>query len=120
PFMLRTDRLASIIQGAPISFRGIMVGQVLGYELSDKDGSATVQIFVKAPHDALVHEGTRFWNASGFAVEMGSAGLRLQTESIQAILTGGVAFDVPPGGDAGAVSKGGSAFELYPNAAKGR
>src|SRR6202012_1314049 len=113
PFMLRTDRLASIIQGAPISFRGIMVGQVLGYELSDKDGSATVQIFVKAPHDGLVHDGSRFWNASGFSVEMGGSGLRLQTESLQAILTGGVAFDVPPGGDIGDVAKPNSSFELY-------
>ena len=119
-YVLRTDRLGSIIQGAPISFRGIMVGQVLGYELSDKDGSATVQIFVKAPHDALVHDGSRFWNASGFSVEMGGSGLRLQTESLQAILTGGVAFDVPPGGDIGDVAKPNSSFELYSNVEKAR
>lgn len=119
-YVLKTDRLGSIIQGAPISFRGIMVGQVLGYELSDKDGSATVQIFVKAPHDALVHEGTRFWNASGFSVELGSSGPRLQTESLQAILTGGVSFDVPPGGESGEVAKPNSSFELYPNVEKAR
>jgi paraquat-inducible protein B len=119
-FMLRTNRLGSIIQGAPISFRGIMVGQVLGYELSDKDGSATVQIFVKAPHDVLVHEGSRFWNASGFAVELGGSGLRLQTESLQAILTGGVAFDVPPGGDIGDIAKPNASFELYSNVEKAR
>ncbi|HMA52215.1 MAG TPA: MlaD family protein, partial [Magnetospirillaceae bacterium] len=119
-YVLKTGRLGSIIQGAPISFRGIKVGQVLGYELSDQDGTATVQIFVQAPHDTLVREGSRFWNASGFTVEMGAAGLRLQTESIQAILTGGVAFDVPPGGDAGDVAKGGSIFELYPNVEKAR
>jgi len=114
-YVLKTGRLGSIIQGAPISFRGIKVGEVLGYELSDQDGTATVQIFVQAPHDTLVHEGSRFWNASGFTVEMGASGLRLQTESIQAILTGGIAFDVPPGGDTGDVVKGGSTFELYPN-----
>lgn len=114
-YVLKTSRLGSIIQGAPISFRGIKVGQVLGYQLSDQDGTATVQIFVQSPHDTLVHEGSRFWNASGFSVEMGSSGLKLQTESMQAILTGGVAFDVPPGGDSGEVSKGGSVFELYPN-----
>jgi paraquat-inducible protein B len=119
-YVLKTDRLGSIIQGAPISFRGIKVGQVLGYQLSDKDGTATVQIFVQAPHDTLVHEGTRFWNASGFTVELGSTGLRLQTESIQAILTGGIAFDVPPGGEVGEVAKPNTAFELYPNVEKAR
>jgi paraquat-inducible protein B len=117
-YVLKTGRLGSIIQGAPISFRGIKVGEVLGYELSDQDGTATVQIFVQAPHDTLVHEGSRFWNASGFTVEMGASGLRLQTESIQAILTGGIAFDVPPGGDTGEVAKGGATFELYPNVDK--
>ena len=119
-YVLKTNRLGSIIQGAPISFRGIKVGQVLGYQLSDQDGTATVQIFVQTPHDTLVHEGSRFWNASGFSVEMGASGLKLQTESIQAILSGGVAFDVPPGGDSGDVAKGGAVFELYPNVDKAR
>ncbi len=119
-FVLKTGRLGSIIQGAPISFRGIKVGQVLGYQLSDEDGTATVQIFVQKPHDTLVHEGSRFWNASGFTVELGSAGLRMQTESIQAILTGGIAFDVPPGGESGEIAKANSVFELYPNVDKAR
>jgi paraquat-inducible protein B len=119
-FVLKADRLGSIIQGAPVSFRGIKVGQILGYELSDQEGSATVQIFVRAPHDALVHEGTRFWNASGVTVELGSNGLRLQTESLQAILTGGIAFDVPPGGEAGATAQAGATFILYSNAEKAR
>jgi len=119
-FVLKTGRLGSIIQGAPVSFRGIKVGQVLGYQLSDEDGTATVQIFVQKPHDSLVHEGSRFWNASGITVEMGSGGLRLQTESIQAILTGGIAFDVPPGGEAGEVAKPNATYELYPNVEKAR
>ena len=119
-FVLKSDRLGSIIQGAPITFRGIKVGQILGYELSDKDGSATVQIFVKAPHDTLVHEGTRFWNASGLSVELGSAGVRLQTESLESIVTGGIAFDVPPGGEMGGVAKGGAEFTLYPNIDKAK
>jgi paraquat-inducible protein B len=119
-FVLKSDRLGSIIQGAPITFRGIKVGQILGYKLSDKDGTATVQIFVKAPHDTLVHEGTRFWNASGLSVELGSAGVRLQTESLESIVTGGIAFDVPPGGEMGTVAKDGAEFTLYPNIDKAR
>lgn len=119
-FVLTSDRLGSIIQGAPITFRGIKVGQILGYELSDKDGTATVQIFVKAPHDSLVHEGSRFWNASGLTVELGNSGVRVQTESLETIVTGGIAFDVPPGGDMGQVAKTGASFTLYPNIEKAK
>jgi paraquat-inducible protein B len=112
-YILHTRNLGSISQGAPVLFHGIRVGQVLGYQLSDADGRATVQVFVRAPHDTLIHEGTRFWNASGIAVDVGSEGLRVQAESLAAILAGGVAFDVPPGGDAGPPAKPLASFILY-------
>lgn len=112
-FTLHTERLGSISQGSPVSYHGIKVGEVLGYELSDDDGSATVHIFVRSPHDKLVHEGSRFWNAGGITFALGSDGLKLQTESLQSILAGGVAFDVPRGGSAGPLAKVGATFTLY-------
>ena len=104
-FILHTRKLSSIGQGVPITFRGLRVGQVLDYSLSDVDGSATVKAFVQAPHDKLVHDGSRFWNASGIAVEVAGDGLRLQTDSLESVLGGGISFDVPPGGEAGPIAK---------------
>ena len=63
-----------------------------------------------------MHEGTRFWNSSGIAVEFGSEGLRVQTESLEAILAGGVAFDVPPGGVPGPGAWPLSSFDLFADA----
>lgn len=114
-YTLHAARLGSIGAGAPISYHGIEVGEVLGTTLSDADGSAAVRIFVRAPHDRLVHDGTRFWNASGIAVEFGSEGVRVQSESLEAILAGGIAFDVPFGGTAGAVAPPLSQFDLFAN-----
>ena len=119
-YVLHGSRLGSISQGAPVSYHGVRVGEVLGYQLSDDDGSATVQVFVQAPHDKLVHDGTRFWNASGIAVAVGSEGVRLQSESVQAILAGGVAFDVPRGGELGPVAPAASVFTLYGDEDKAR
>ena len=119
-YVLHGSRLGSISQGSPVSYHGIKVGEVLGYELSDEDGSATVQVFVRAPHDRLVHEGTRFWNASGISVDLDSEGLRFETESIQAILAGGVAFDVPAGGELGPPAKPSAVFALYGNEGQAR
>ncbi len=112
-YVLHARRLGSVSQGSPVSYHGIQVGQVLGYTLSDDDGSATLRVFVRAPHDRLVHDGTRFWNSSGVALELGSDGLRVQTDSLETILAGGVAFDVPQGGETGPTAKPSSAFELY-------
>ena len=112
-FVLHASRLGSITGGTPVSYHGVQVGQVLGYTLSDLDGSATVRIFVRAPHDRIVHEGTRFWNASGIAVELGSEGLRVQSGSLEAILAGGIAFDVPRGGLPGPRARPLSGFTLF-------
>ena len=112
-YVLHGERLGSISQGAPVSFHGVKVGEVLGYELSDDDGSATIQVFVRAPHDKLVHEGTRFWNASGISVDVGSEGLRLEAESLESVLAGGVAFDRLANVEPGALAKPATIFQLY-------
>lgn len=94
-FILTSRELGSIGRGSQISFRGLPVGEVLGYELSPNRQELTILIFVKEPYDALVREGTRFWNASGIEMSLGASGVSLRTESLQAILTGGVAFETP-------------------------
>lgn len=116
-YTLHATHLGSITQGAPIYYRGINVGQVLGYALSDADGSVTVRIFIRAPHERLVHEGTRFWNASGIAVTAGSDGLKIQSESLWTLLAGGIDFDVPAGAEVGAPAKADASYALYEDAA---
>ena len=116
-YTLHATHLGSITQGAPVYYRGLSVGQVLGYELSDVDRSVTVRIFIRAPHDQLVHEGTRFWNASGVAVTVGSDGLKIQSESLWTLLAGGIDFDVPPGGEVGAPAKPDASYTLYEDVA---
>ena len=51
--------------GSPIFFRDLDVGTVLGWDIGDMVESVTIHAFVRAPYDSYVHDGTRFWNASG-------------------------------------------------------
>jgi paraquat-inducible protein B len=94
-YVLRADTLGSVGRGAPVYFRGIEVGQVLGYELADDKHSLMVRIFVRAPHDRLVHTNSRFWNASGVGFSTSGGSLRVQLASVQALLVGGIEFDTP-------------------------
>jgi paraquat-inducible protein B len=112
-FRLRTDELGSLLAGAPIFYRGVQVGEVLGYQLSDDLQDITLPIFIRAPHDTLIRSGSRFWNASGIDVKVGAEGVQVRTESVQAILTGGVAFDTPVSGMDGEPSPEGTVFPLY-------
>jgi len=114
-FWLRADTLGSLNVGAPVYYRQIAVGQVVSYKFSDDGRAVDIQLFIEAPHHAMVTENTRFWNASGVDVTLTAQGLKIDTQSMVSILGGGLAFDVPknelPGGEAAE----NAIFSLYPD-----
>jgi paraquat-inducible protein B len=114
-FVLRTDRLGSIGRGAPVYYRSIRVGQVLGHELAEDKQGLTIKVFIDAPNDQLVRAGSRFWNASGINVSVGADGVDVAMESLEALLAGGIAFDTPDINKPGEPAAGGTVFPLFAN-----
>jgi paraquat-inducible protein B len=92
---LHAARAGSLAIGAPVYFRQFQVGRVIDENLLP-DGGTRVTVFVDAPYDGFVKPVTRFWNASGIDVRLGADGLNVQTESLAAVLAGGLAFDDGP------------------------
>ena len=92
-YLLRASELGGLSRGSPVYFRGVQVGEVLGSALAQDAHSVGITIFVRAPHDGLIHPETRFWNASGFEFRTGAGGFRAKMESLQAVLLGGIGFD---------------------------
>ncbi|MCG6897900.1 MAG: MlaD family protein [Thiocapsa sp.] len=115
-FRLRSPTLGSLSVGSPVYYRQIQVGQVAGFSL-DPDGEAVdIEVFVSAPHDRLVSTSTRFWNASGVDFSLGASGIQVDTQSLMAVLIGGVSFDTPDTIDApGEQPTDEHVFPLYPN-----
>lgn len=112
-FRLKADRLGSINLGSPVFYRGLAVGEVLGWDLGDMAENVTIHAFVRAPFDQYVHEETHFWNASGVSLQLGAEGVRLQVESLRALLLGGIAFETPDGAQGPAVTDATFTFPLY-------
>jgi paraquat-inducible protein B len=112
-FTLRAPKLGSVSAGSSIFFRGIDVGGVLGYHLDENGKDVSIFGFVRAPYDALVRQGSRFWNASGIDVSLTAAGVNVRTESLQSILTGGIAFDTPVSGSASPLADDNATFPLF-------
>jgi paraquat-inducible protein B len=92
-FVLKALDMGSLDVGAPIFFRRLQVGQVTSYRLNDDGRGVTLKVFVNAPYDRYVHEDTRFWQASGIDVTLGTTGLTINTQSLISILIGGLAFE---------------------------
>jgi paraquat-inducible protein B len=112
-FLLRATELGSLDIGAPVYYRQIQVGQVIGYELEDEGQSLRIKIFINAPHDKLVRKNTRFWNASGFDLKLDASGLTLNTQSVVSIMMGGIAFDTPTSLEVGGPAQEDQLFRLY-------
>jgi paraquat-inducible protein B len=112
-FVLQAERLGSVSAGAPIFFRGIQVGSVLGHELDAEGRGVSIFAFVSAPYDAFIRRGSHFWNASGIDVSISGTGVNIRTESLQSILIGGIAFDTPLAESASPVAEEGAKFPLF-------
>jgi paraquat-inducible protein B len=111
---LHAARAGSLAIGAPVYFRQFQVGRVIDENLQ-QDGSTRVTVFVEAPYDGFVKPETRFWNASGIDVKLGADGLTVQTESLAAVIAGGVAFDDGPAEAIPAAADIPRQFALYKN-----
>ncbi len=112
-FMLKAKQLGSVSLGSPVFYRDLAVGEVLGWDLGDMAQSVTIHAFIRRPFDTYVHDGSRFWNASGLSVQLSGSGVDVQLESLKALLLGGVAFETPSDALKTAVSADGQGFTLY-------
>ena len=109
---LRAADGGSLAVGAPVLFKRIPVGRIENVELTDA-GDVMVDVFVRDPYDAFLTEGARFWNASGFSINLGAGGASLNVESLVSLLQGGLGFAQV--GSASEEVADGHVFELYPS-----
>jgi len=119
-FTLHADSLDSLSVGSPVHYRDIEVGRVVAYQLQEPrpgagGGGVDIQVFIHAPHHEQVRSNTRFWNASGVGLTVDANGVRVNTESVAALLLGGISYGTPPGVDPGPAVTDDTVFVLYPN-----
>jgi paraquat-inducible protein B len=114
-FTLRAANLGSVDVGSPVYFRRVRVGKTVSTELDKEGKGVVIQVFVNAPYDRFVTAGTRFWDVSGVAIALDSGGFRVETESLTAIVIGGIAFETPPQTRVTAPAAPDTAFTLFSN-----
>jgi paraquat-inducible protein B len=112
-FVLNAENLGSLGIGSPIYYRRLQAGQVIAYDLASDGKAVDLKVFVNAPYDQYVNPGTRFWNASGLDVSVGAGGVEVRTQSLVALLAGGLAFDTPPFAPQAEPAAANTAFTLY-------
>lgn len=112
-YVLQAENIGSLDTGSPVFYRDVQVGEVLGYNLGDGLGPVTINIFVRAPFDKLVRPQSHFWNSSGVTAVLQNGNFHIEFQSLAAIISGGVTFDLPQEGLNSAPSASGAQFHLF-------
>lgn len=111
--VLETRHRGSLGVGAPVYYRQVEVGQVTDYELSPDFGEVLVFVTIAERYRPLIRHNTRFWKVSGTRIEGGIfSGLTFTTESLEALLRGGIALATPGGEGVGPQVANGQHFQL--------
>lgn len=93
--ILRSNQRHGISAGAPVTWRGVDVGQVLSVNLSPDARHVDIGIRVDRAYRRLVRSSSKFWITSGFAMDVGLTGVKLNAESLSTIVRGGISFITP-------------------------
>lgn len=111
--VLSTARRGSIKPGVVVSYREVPVGKVTHFELGPTSDRVLIHALIEPRYAPLVRSGTRFWNASGIGVEAGLfKGVKVRTESLEALLEGGIAFATPDNALMGGPAQPGQTYAL--------
>ncbi|MCS2610214.1 intermembrane transport protein PqiB [Halomonas dongshanensis] len=103
----------SLRVGDPVSYQGYTVGRVEEATFDAETRTMQHQIFIEEPYKQLVTSSTRFWSTSGFDLRLDANGVRVNVESLEALLGGGVTFGVPEELPMGKPVEPGARFTLY-------
>jgi len=108
---LSTDDLGAMQKQTPILYRGVQVGEVLDFKLSDDGRRVLIHSRIHQEYAPLLRLNSKFWNAGGVDVHIGLfSGAQISAESASTVLSGGIAFATPP--DYGDMVTNGAVFPL--------
>lgn len=111
--VLEAESRLGLAEGAPVSYRGLSVGQIAQIGLSADRSRIELRALIAPGYADLVRQNTRFWVAGGLTLEAGLIeGLELRIQSLESLLAGGVALATPEA--LAPAANHGARFELLP------
>ncbi|QLE85372.1 MCE family protein [Shewanella sp. Scap07] len=105
---LSSDTLGSLDVGSQVYYRQIPVGKVISYRLETSE-KIVFNAYIQQKYADLVKVDSQFWNVSGFDIDASLNGISVKTESLAAILAGGISFS----STGNATAQTGQHFNLY-------
>lgn len=88
-----SKQLPSVSEGSPVYYHKLPIGEVSSFSI-DNSGLMSTKLSIKGQYQHLITENTTFWNISGFKIDAGLSGVKVQADSLLSIASGGIALDL--------------------------
>lgn len=111
-FTLLAPDAESLTAGSPILHKKLKIGEVENFRFSSDQKAVLIECIVFDEFKNIIQQNSRFFNTSGLQISGGLEGIKLQTGSLQSVLTGGIGCINP---SPGAPSIAPSPYSLYAN-----
>ncbi len=115
--LLIAENRFGLERGAPVTYRGFRVGQVVATSLSPNAMSIEVIAIIEQPYRHLVRTNSQFWNNGGMDFKIGLRGVDVDVDTLSSLAAGGIGFATPQ--PAGEPAPNGKIFELAPEEVEG-
>ncbi|MFY7875298.1 MAG: MlaD family protein [Pirellula sp.] len=86
--------------GAPILYRGFTIGKVVQVGLASDARSVRARCAIDPEFRELIRKGSKFWNRSGWRLDIGITGIKLDADTLSQIVSGGIEMATPADGSA--------------------
>lgn len=93
--VLQADKLGSVSEGSRLYYRQIAIGVIRYFKLSKDSKSVRINALIEKQYKHLVNQSTVFWNSGGIKLKGSLSGFEMQTESLSAVLAGGISLYTP-------------------------
>ncbi len=101
--------------GDLILFHGMNVGRIEYIYFNAKEQIVYYDAFIESPYDKLLTTNTKFWEINGMEVDLSADGFRVESGTLEALISGGITFDVPNDLPRGETITQREYFTIYPN-----
>jgi paraquat-inducible protein B len=108
--ILKTPQINTLSIGSPVFYRGIEVGAVEYFVLSNNATEVEIHALIEPAFAPLVRQDSQFWNAGDISMRLKFFGINISAENLKSLVIGGIAFATPT--SPGSVATNRSVFPL--------
>jgi len=93
--VLEASRRSSLKVGSPLFFRQVQIGIIESVALKDDSSSVEISLFIEKCYSYLIRENSIFYNATAIGIDVSLLGVKVSTETVETMVSGGIAVVTP-------------------------